>query len=210
MSNHTVKAGECISGIAQEYGHHWRKVWDNNPELQELRANPNILLEGDVVKVPEKKQKTVTVSTGATHRYRRVEYPSKIRLRLLVYGQPRPGLKYTLEIDGRDPETGVIDADGYVSAWAPPEADEARLTVETDRGKERYTIRLGYLDPFDEVRGVQQRLRNLDIACEVTGEDDAQTRQAVSEFQARTDGLEVNGDPRDAATIDKLREAHGS
>ena len=54
---HSVKQGEHMSGIARHYGFSdYKKLWDhaNNAKLKTLRKNPNILLPGDEVFVPDR------------------------------------------------------------------------------------------------------------------------------------------------------------
>ena len=55
-TKHTVQEGECVSSIAHDYGLLPNTVWEyeENRTLRELRKNPNVLLPGDVLVIPDK------------------------------------------------------------------------------------------------------------------------------------------------------------
>jgi N-acetylmuramoyl-L-alanine amidase len=59
MPSHTVKQGDCISSIAHETGFFWETLWNHpdNAKLKQLRKNPNALLPGDVVSIPDQRVK---------------------------------------------------------------------------------------------------------------------------------------------------------
>ena len=80
MPTHKVAAGESIISIAKDYGFFWKTVWEhgNNASLKEKRKNPNVLLEGDEVFIPEKQLKKVSKGADATHKFKRKGEPVKI------------------------------------------------------------------------------------------------------------------------------------
>jgi len=209
-NQYIVKAGDCISSIAHKHGLPWKKLWDFNQELKQKRRNPNILLIGDVVKIPPVEEKQVRVATGSKHTFQLRGATAPLTLRLKAQGRPRSGLRYTLQIEGWPEQRNTTDKDGFIRAQVPSWVRAVKLTLHTNAGPEHYELRLGQLDPFDEIRGVQQRLSNLGISCPTTGSADEATRQAVRIFQSRIEGLENSGDPMDSATQDALRAAHGS
>lgn len=64
MANYTVKAGDCFSSIAKAngfYKHTTLYQHANNTATRMLRSNPNMLVAGDVVDIPTKRQKTVSL-----------------------------------------------------------------------------------------------------------------------------------------------------
>jgi hypothetical protein len=64
MSDHTVQPGDCFSSIAQENGYYNYLTLYGHPDngtIKGRRKNPNMLVEGDVVKVPDKRQKKVAL-----------------------------------------------------------------------------------------------------------------------------------------------------
>ncbi len=69
-TNHTVKEGESLITIAKQYGFlNWRTIYDapENAELRRTRGRPNAILPGDVVSVPDKKPKKVSIATTKEH-----------------------------------------------------------------------------------------------------------------------------------------------
>lgn len=205
--SHRVQQGDCIDSIAFENGFFPETIWNDaaNAELKKLRGDPNVLLPGDVVVVPDKRTKTVALRTGARHVFRRKGVPEKLRLRFLREGQPRAAESYVLEIDGAA-LSGTTDAEGRIEHWIPPNARSGRIVFGGE--SQAYALLLGELDPIDTVSGVQARLFALGFYDgPVDGEETAETEEAVQEFQA-AHALEPFG-AVDDATRDALRAAFG-
>lgn len=204
---HRVRQGECIDSIAFENGFFPETLWNDaaNGELKRLRGDPNVLLPGDVVVVPDKRIKTVPLPTGTRHVFRRKGVPEKLRLRFLREGQPRAAESYVLTIDGAT-LAGTTDAEGRIEHWIPPNARSGRIVFggETDA----YALLLGELDPIDSVSGVQARLFALGFYDgPIDGEATPGMEEAVQEFQAVHE-MEPFG-VVDDATRGALRKAFG-
>lgn len=208
MENHQVEQGECLSSIADRYGFFWQTLWNHpqNAELKKKRTDPNILLPGDVVHIPDKRLREEAVATGQVHRFRMKNIPAKLSLRLLYESEPRRDEAYTLDVDGQI-MTGKTNADGQVRVSILPSAKNGILTVGEGARRTIYRLQLGQLDPVSEMTGVQARLRNLGFyRGEIDGEWNEETRQAWAAFQASV-GLSVTDHP-DAATQQKLQQTH--
>ena len=207
---HTVIPGDSMASLAKRYGFIWEQLWDhpNNKELADLRQNPNTLMSGDVVFIPDIEPKSVDVTMEQRFRYRRKGIPSKLTLQLKENGEPRADIPYTIELDDSTILDGRTDADGFVKASVQPERKWGIVRVDGRWGPEEYTVRLGHLDPIDEISGVQQRLSNLGADCPTTGEMDDKTKAALTNFQARHK-LDKTGEIDDA-TRQKLLEECGS
>jgi hypothetical protein len=199
-----------MASLAKEYGFIYQQLWEHakNADLKELRGNPNILLAGDVVHIPDLTTKTENGATEQRHRYRRKGIPSKLRLQLMEGGEPRSGLDFEITFDDGSVVAGITDAEGYVAVSVQPERKWGSVVVQGGWGPEVYKVVLGDLDPIDELTGVQQRLKNLGRKCEPTGELDEQTCKALRRFQ-KQHGLDETGEP-DAALRSKLTEVCGS
>jgi N-acetylmuramoyl-L-alanine amidase len=209
-SNHTVVQGDSMASLAKKYGFIYQQLWEHadNAELKELRGNPNILLEGDSVFIPDIETKEVEIATEERHTYRRKGIPSKLTLQLFDQGEPRVGLLYTIQFDDGTSVEGETDSEGYVKASVQPERKWGIVEVQGRWGPEKYTVKLGQLDPITELTGVQQRLKNMGRKCEVTGELDEKTQKAIKRFQLEQE-LEVTGEPDDE-TRNKLKEICGA
>jgi N-acetylmuramoyl-L-alanine amidase len=203
-----VESGDCIGSIAYESGFFWETIWNDpqNKALKEKRKNPNVLLPGDVVYVPDLRPREESVATEQLHRFRLKGVPAKFHIRLLLDGKPRANVDYQLEIEGNT-VTGKTTGNGEITRSIAPNAREGRLRVKNKQGWDEYILRLGGLDPAENVTGAQARLRNLgfDLGDE-HGELGPLTTSALRQFQ-RWSGLEVTG-RLDEATIGQLNEQH--
>lgn len=207
----TVARGDCIASLAFATGHFPDTLWDHpeNAQLKSLRKDPNVLCSGDVVFIPELREKEESRGANATHRFRRKGVPAKLNFQLFFNGKPRADIPYLIDIDGTVRE-GQTDGDGWVRESIPPNAQHGKLTLRP-KGKpeEVFELQLGHLDPVDSVPGQKARLRNLgffagDIDAEVTEDFCA----AVKAFQKKQ-GLTVSGTVDDA-TRSKIESEHQS
>jgi len=207
---HVVKQGECFISIAASKGFSWQTLWNDigNKALKDLRKDPHVILPGDEILIPEKKLREETGNTDQRHTFQRIGLPPKMRIVLLDDNQdPRVDLPYILEVDG-ETFSGTTDGGGVVEHRISPRASTGNLRVGPEY-VERYTLRLGHLDPHDEVVGVQKRLKNLGYECgEFDGEAGPKTKAALRAFQKRC-GIEETG-IIDETTRQKLRQLHQS
>jgi N-acetylmuramoyl-L-alanine amidase len=203
---HEVKDQDCISSIAASYGHFWETVWedDHNAELKELRKDPNVLLRGDRVLIPDLRPREETCATDQHHTFVRRGVPAFLRLFLKSGSEPRRNLRYVLLVDGSSHE-GTTNEEGCICVPIPPEARDGLLTVFEDQTRQSYVLRLGAMDPVTELSGAAKRLRNLGFFIESESEEGL--APAVREFQVQQN-LEVTG-RLDASTREALEREHG-
>jgi N-acetylmuramoyl-L-alanine amidase len=202
MPKQKVGKGESAVSLAKKKGFFWRTVWDHgeNAELKAKRKDPSLLFETDEIFFPEKQLKEVSKSTDAEHTFKRKGEPCKIKLQLLKLGKPRANEDYIFNIEGTI-INGTTDAEGNIEHFIPGEAKSGKLILRG--GKEEYPVRVGYLDPVEEVIGVQQRLNNLGYNCSENSKLDEKTKAALKKFQA-DNKLEATGEI-DGATKSKLQ-----
>ncbi len=201
--NHTVSQGECLSSISAGYGLPWQLIWDYGPNaaLKAKRKNPNVLEPGDVLSIPDKQQKTVSRSTGQTHRFVVKDTKTLVKIRLTMDDKPRSGLPFALYANDVLLAKGTTDGDGIVSAKIAATTHQARLEVTDKNIVDIYQLRLGEIDPIETAPGVSQRLHNLgyDVRNDL--------REAIRSFQARAK-LPVTGEV-DSTTLSQLEKAYG-
>ncbi len=202
---HYVRAHrtDTIPSLALYFGFFWKTLWNHpeNAELKAARKNPNVLLSGDKVFIPDLQQKYESRPTDAQHRFRRKGDPAKISIKLMRRGKPRANVPYVLDI-GEITCQGTTDGEGMIHEAVPGDVGSGILTL--NNGKEKYKVRLGALDPVDSVSGVQQRLINLGYPLKETGDLDVATVRALSRFQSKYH-LTVTGKIDDPTTA-KLSE----
>ena len=72
MSDKSVSPGDCFASIAKANGFfNYRTLYDHadNAALKAKRINPNQLVEDDVVRVPDKRQKWLPLQLDGTKKY---------------------------------------------------------------------------------------------------------------------------------------------
>jgi hypothetical protein len=90
--DYTVRSGDCMSSLAFDRGFIWETLWNHpkNADLKSKRRDPNILLEGDVVWIPDLTLKHEPRATEKRHRFKLKGTPAKLRLRILEEPVPEP------------------------------------------------------------------------------------------------------------------------
>jgi hypothetical protein len=85
VSTYTIVAGDCLYAIGAGEGIPWQKIWNhpNNAELKRKRSNPNIMLPGDVLFIPEPEIRTKQGETDKQHRFVMKATLAKLRLRIV-------------------------------------------------------------------------------------------------------------------------------
>jgi hypothetical protein len=200
--DYTVSTGECMHSIAFEHGFFWETLWNhaNNAALKDLRQDPSVLFEGDVVHIPDLTVREESCGAEQTHRFRLKGVPAHLRIRLMQDDQPIANQPFELDVDGRT-ETGTTDGDGNIDVPVMPNASGGELIVGEGADRAVYPLDFGYVDPLDTESGVAGRLADLGYST------DPDLAEALRSFQARN-GLSETGEI-DQATRDKLEELFG-
>jgi N-acetylmuramoyl-L-alanine amidase len=208
MPIHRVAQGERASSIAQMYGFgDARTIYDHpdNEALRQKRPDPEVLLEGDRIFIPERAPKEQECAAGKVHRFT-VKRPKSV-VKVVIKerdGEPIADADYVLLVG--DEEREGKTAGGLVEQPVPADATSALLLIPSLKLAMR--LDLGHLDPHDEATGAQQRLRNLrHYAGKVDGDIGPKTQAALRAFQ-KANGLEETG-ALDDATRDALKAQHG-
>ena len=202
-------AGESIWDVAVSHGLTLEQIWNHaeNAKLKKHRKNPNVLLKGDCIYIPEITRHDENCGTESRHRFRRLGVPLRLHLRFLRFGQPRANVPWVAEF-GPFKSDGTTDGDGAVNISIPPGQNEGLLQVGSeDDFISMHCIRLAHLDPVDDIRGQQQRLRNLGYGGQTNGRETNEFVAAISQFQGDND-LDMTG-KADTATKQILKEVHG-
>jgi hypothetical protein len=215
-SFYIVKEGECLSSLAQKFGFKNLDIIYNHPEnreLKKIRPNPNLLLPGDEVFIPESEPKSVSANTNYLHHFK-LSRP-KTRLKILLSGldnEPVRNRKYILHIDNLRFE-GVSKYNGLIEHEISPFGEEGILMIYPEDGKQGadpivLKVKLGHLDPIDTLTGIQARLNNLGFnAGPVNGIMEPLFVLGIKLFQ-QAYGLPIDGKP-DSKTQLKLKQVYG-
>ena len=208
MTDHTVEQGEHLSSITFRYGFNdFHIIWDHprNAELKEKRQNPNVLLPGDKLFIPDHEDKKVPAQTGKWHRYVVPMPKLKIRLRLLnLVGKPIIDTPCELEIEGQTFAL-TTDGDGRIEQDISANAKQGRLKIE----ELEYDLRIGHLDPVVEPTGLHARLNNLGYYVNSIDEVDPELSHFALELFQAEHGLEITGNTDDETFTERLRDIYG-
>lgn len=215
----TVTEGQDLFTIARDKGFfRWQSIYyhELNADLRALRPDPNLLLAGDVVHIPDLEEREELCETGKEHVFQlRAEPETALHLTL----EERPGIPFAdveyqlrLTVHGEERTmTGRTSPRGELTRRIPLQATAATLELWPAPGGEPlvYELGLGHMAPIDTVTGVQDRLRNLGYDL---GDEDGTigdlTKAAIARFQALA-GLEATGDPDQPAATRAALEAQG-
>ena len=227
-ADHVAAEGECCSSLAAKNNlADYRRIHDapDNAALKGSRPNPNQLVAGDKLKIPDRDPKKFPAETGTTQKFVLAKSATHLRVQLAdasdkailaktwtltVGSQKKSGTGFidlpidpqetaaTLQLDLAKPASAPAPAPPAPPAPAvppyPPPLVEAAFTDtldaafvggDADSGKIEWTLAIGSLPSFNNVAGVQERLRNLGFVCKGAPGDaaDPQTQAAVKAFQ---------------------------
>jgi len=172
---HKVKDGEWVQSIATYYGiHNWERIWkaQENADLVNLREDPHLIAEGDLLFIPPFEDKNESGDTENRHRFELKPSHELLRIRLLgLEGEPLKEEEYHLEIDTL-PGAAIFEQKNEKTN--DKGMMEERIPIGSIRGKllfpeldQEIELRLGYLTPLDLnnenllIRGTQERLSSL-------------------------------------------------
>lgn len=212
-STYVVQQGDHLSAIAKKFGLPRDKIWKDpeNAALRSKRANLNVLYPGDQLYIPDLTPNEFPRPTDVSHKFS--VNRQKVQLCLVledIYEKPIANATCLLQVEGNS-TTLTTDGNGKIQQEIAADAQNAVLTMQTGQTpfqNERLSIKIGYLDPVDEITGQQARLNNLGyFAGEVGGTDPETLESAIEEFQCDQE-LTVDGvcGPQ---TQGKLKQVHG-
>lgn len=209
---HVVQDGEWVGGIAASYGYFdWEHdVWQRpeNAALRDLRKDPHVLAEADVLFIPPWEEEKKSCATEKKHKFKLKTPTEVLRLRLLgLDGKPMANEAYVLEMDyapggGKfEQKKKKTDGQGVLEEQIP--CTSTKGVLRFPQLNQTITLRLGYLTPMDLndksrlIRGAQQRLLAIGISPgSIDGVDGGKTRAAVSAFQQFCADNKDKGDAR--------------
>lgn len=213
LQPYIVTQGDYLAKIAALHAFDADDVWSDpkNDELRKKRKDPDQLVAGDILYIPDARPKWTSLKVGQVNTFSATVKRVKVTLRFLSGGKALANERYVVE--GADPTPKTTDGDGNVHAEVPVTTTLVRVRF-LDR-REVHTARLGHLDPVDEPSGARQRLAALGAFGRPYGSPivgAAVSEEALAEslrvFQAQN-GLKSTG-ALDDDTRAKLVELHGS
>ena len=172
---HTVGEGETISSIGAYYGiTDWEdRIWNDaqNSQLQQQRGNPNTLVPGDNVFIPELEDKQESRPTDAWHDFHVVRNKRFLRIKLQdENGEPLAGKTYKLtplaSFRGNYTQQGTTTGtEGEIEEQIPHTMTEADLSLP-DEGL-RVRLKIGFLHPLPTSDPIKLEIAGVDPSAEL-------------------------------------------
>lgn len=214
VSPYTVVLGDCIASIAFQAGVTADSLWNANEAVRNLRKDRCVLMPGDSVTIPPKRQNVVSKATTFTHKFR-LKAVWEYGVEILLADIARDDVAFELSVDEK--KAPGNKAGMWTTFRILPNSKAGKATVSFIRGKKLgkrvlekfdYTIELGCLRPAETPLGAEDRLRNLGYyGCWPDGVTPA-FEDVLRLFQL-SNGIEPADGTRSPATINKLKELTG-
>ena len=211
-----IAQGDHLSKLAARHGFDEANVWKDpkNADIKKKRANPNMLVAGDILYVPENKPTWIKATIGSANAFVATVPRVPVRAQFMKDGKPMANEPYHLRgvrPKAGTPDPATTDADGCIHVEVPVTTSTFRVCFE-GLG-EVHTIQVGHLDPADEPSGARMRLGMLGLLGRHEGArlvqgPDAELPLALRAFQ-RANGLKTTGE-LDEVTVSKLKQLFGS
>jgi hypothetical protein len=236
--DHTVRQGESVMSIAEGNGFLWETLWNHpkNSTLKAKRGDPDVLMPGDVLHIPDRGEKKESAGVEQCHNFKRKGIPAVVRLMLRrpkkapdekveqaasnpseykepelkpTEDEPMADVPYAVYADGKLVKEGKTGGDGKIEAKISPAAVGARVVLDPGTPQERtVNLNIRAMDPIDEVSGICKRLNNLGFQCPPdAAEDGVELASALRAFQKKH-GLDETG-KLDGRTRAAIKDAHG-
>jgi N-acetylmuramoyl-L-alanine amidase len=212
---HVVKEGECATKLGDRYGFTAQALRTENQTLLDSRADLNMLIPGDEIRVPARRIRWESSRARERRRAVRLAPTTRFYARFLNEdGEPRAGIKFLASIQtlSKSPQadiTGDTDDRGVIEFRVPLDTDTVTIELKEAGEIETHLMRLSHMEPASTMRGLQGRLRNLGYGCGTEdGVNGPVTTAAIRLFQLDHE-LDPTGNP-DAATRGALLARHGS
>lgn len=160
---HTVRKCDCLASISYRSGVPQDAIWDDpaNAELHGRRSNPYVLATGDVVVIPDLRERREGGATENRYTYVRAGVPEIVRVLIRDEdGTALANVGYELVCASRG-ECGQASDTGEIVLHIMPDNREASLIIHTDFGDEVFHLQMGCLQPEDTQSGAVARLVNL-------------------------------------------------
>ncbi len=200
-TTHTVQQGESVSAIAQKYGFpNWKALYDHpdNQSFKALRPDPSLIFPGDKIAIPEIKKAIFKAKLNKKQAFRSQIKKETISLKVgAIGGKLWCDRKVELEVDG-DTIESKTDAEGVAQFKLPKNhSNNAILSIytpkETTIPSYRVEVKLGHLDPIEEIIGQKARLIALGYDCgSLTNTTTNLFEETIKAFQLNFD-LKVDG-----------------
>jgi hypothetical protein len=161
LEPYVIRQGDYLLSLAHQFGFNPDSVWndDKNAKLRQLRPDPNILLAGDVLYIPDqngKKAATHALATGTTNTF--VSDAPTVTVSMHFLDDYMASQPFTVQ---ELPNLAGLTTDGEGRVTFSVPVTLATATLSFQAVSRIISAKLGGLDPIDTLSGVFQRLQHL-------------------------------------------------
>jgi hypothetical protein len=201
MQPYVIRQGDYVAKLAYSLGFDADTVWndDKNTDLRGQRPDPNTLLPGDVLYVPDTPTEPQFVDAGTTNTF----VASAPTVPVTIKFAEARFASQACEVYELEQLTGLsTNGDGILSFSAPVTLDV--VTVLFTGLNFACSCALGCLDPIETLSGVFQRLQNLGYIEQALAFDATNTgivRGALRALKAAA-GSDTASDSASSASVD--------
>ncbi len=215
MKPHVIRQGEYLTKLAHQKGFDADSVWNDskNEDLKKKRVDPQQLQPGDILYVPDEAKTRLPIIVGASNAYVAQIPKVPVLIRLQIGGEILEKEPFVILGVGPKPIEGATDEHGYLKATVPVHVRE--IEVQLTARDRTLRVRVGNMDPLNELSGLQKRLTHLGFyqpsyagTENYEAADPKQVMAALAAFQQSVK-LPATG-KLDEDTAKALVAAHGS
>lgn len=162
MKPFVIRQGDFLHRLAYGLGFDPDVVWNDprNDELRKARPNPDHLLPGDILYVPDQSQPDAQpLVTGSTNAFT-ADVPTTTLICQFVGAHPTDYASKAYTVQELPELTGLVtDGNGVVTL--PIQVTLRTATIVFTETGESFTLVIGGMDPLDTPTGLFKRLQNL-------------------------------------------------
>lgn len=161
LKPYIVRQGDYFTKLAHTRGFDADKIWNDpkNEDLKKKRASMDTLEPGDIVWIPDEPRPRLPVHGGIVNHYIARIPKVPVNLRLQVGGKILDKEPYVIRGLGPKPIEGATDDKGFLSTAVHVNVREIEVFLP-DRNR-TLRVRVGDMDPINELSGLQKRLTHL-------------------------------------------------
>ncbi|MGA3124580.1 MAG: hypothetical protein ABSF69_27815 [Polyangiaceae bacterium] len=162
---YVVRKNDYLAKIAYKLGFDPDSVWNDasNDDLRKLRPDPNQLLAGDLLHIPDPGDNPPPVHTlniGTSNTFVSPDPPTVTVNQTFEDGDADTYTRKAYTITELPEQTGLSTGDDGTATFTVPVSLDQVTLVFTDSG-ESWVIVVGGIDPVDSTSGMFKRLQNL-------------------------------------------------
>jgi len=161
MQPYIIRQGDYLAKLAYKFSFDAEAVWNDpkNAELQKLRPNPNILLAGDILYIPDPapvQAGTKSLTSGTTNSF--ASNCPTVPVTICFLDASLASHPYT--VNELPQLTGLTTGTDGTASFEVPVTMQAVTLVFTSGGT-TFNCQTGNLDPINTLSGICQRLQHL-------------------------------------------------